>query len=87
MHEKIQSECDHLRERINQTKKEVVDLHDHDDIDSSPDKDLSPGNVPQSCKDNMHANITLAFRHLEDVRMRLGKVMQAAHGGESILDK
>lgn len=33
------------------------------------------------------ANFTLAFRHLEDAKMRLGKVIQALDGGESIYDK
>lgn len=35
----------------------------------------------------MKANTMLAYRHLEDARMRLGKVMQQIHGGESIYDK
>lgn len=33
------------------------------------------------------SNITLAFHHLEDARMRLGKVIQAASGGVSVYDK
>jgi hypothetical protein len=33
------------------------------------------------------ANITLAYRHLEDAAMRLGKVLQARNGGVSIYDK
>jgi hypothetical protein len=33
------------------------------------------------------ANLTLAFRHLEDARMRLGKAIQQVHGGVSIYDK
>ena len=32
------------------------------------------------------ANLMLAHRHLEDARMRLGKVIQALEGGVSILD-
>lgn len=32
------------------------------------------------------ANVTLAFRHVEDAAMRLGKVLQALNGGESIYD-
>jgi hypothetical protein len=32
------------------------------------------------------ANVQLAHRHLEDSRMRLGKVLQAIEGGVSILD-
>ena len=35
----------------------------------------------------MMANYTLAFRHLEDARMRLGKVIQYLEGGTSIFDK
>jgi len=35
----------------------------------------------------MIANIMLAYRHLEDARMRLGKVLQAQDGGTSIYDK
>lgn len=32
------------------------------------------------------ANVTLAFRHTEDAAMRLGKVLQALNGGESVYD-
>lgn len=35
----------------------------------------------------MSANIMLAYRHLEDARMRLGKVIQAYEGGVSVFDK
>ena len=51
------------------------------------DQVLTSPNIPSSRKANMKANITLAFRHLEDARMRLGKVMQAYQGGTSILEK
>lgn len=33
------------------------------------------------------ANATLAYRHLEDASMRLGKAMQALDGGVSVYDK
>jgi hypothetical protein len=33
------------------------------------------------------ANATLAYRHLEDASMRLGKVIQALDGGVSVYDK
>ena len=33
------------------------------------------------------ANVMLTYRHLEDARMRLGKVLQAEDGGVSIYDK
>lgn len=35
----------------------------------------------------MKANIMLAVRHLEDARMRLGKVIQHAEDGVSIYDR
>lgn len=38
-------------------------------------------------KGEMIANLTLVYRHLEDARMRCGKVMQAYQGGISVLDK
>ncbi len=35
----------------------------------------------------MIANLMLAFRHLEDASMRLGKAIQARDGGTSVYDK
>lgn len=35
----------------------------------------------------MKANIMLAYRHLEDARMRLGKAIQAHDGGTSVYEK
>lgn len=35
----------------------------------------------------MKANIMLTVRHLEDARMRVGKILQYAGDGVSILDK
>ncbi len=35
----------------------------------------------------MKANIMLAVRHIEDARMRVGKILQYADDGVSILDK
>lgn len=37
-------------------------------------------------KDEMIANVTLAYRHLEDAAMRLGKAIQAYEGGKGIYD-
>ncbi len=33
------------------------------------------------------ANVTIAYRHLEDASMRLGKALQALDGGVSVYDK
>jgi len=38
-------------------------------------------------KSEMIANLKLAYRHLEDARMRLGKVIQAYDGGKSCYPK
>jgi hypothetical protein len=35
----------------------------------------------------MKANLMLAYRHLEDAAMRLGKVIQVKDGGKSLYDK
>jgi len=86
MEESMESLCADLRKYIEETKGEVADL-----FKSSCFKDenmnLQGAAVPPDQHGNMRANITLAFRHLEDARMRLGKVMQACQGGVSILDK
>lgn len=37
-------------------------------------------------KSEMIANATLAYRHCEDVALRLGKAIQAFEGGKSIYD-
>lgn len=39
--------------------------------------------VSDSWKGEIRANLMLAYRHLEDARMRLGKAIQAFDGGES----
>jgi len=42
---------------------------------------------PEADIAEMLANITLAYRHLEDASMRLGKAIQAYDGGQSVYDK
>lgn len=37
--------------------------------------------------DEMHANITLSYRHMEDAAMRLGKAIQAYDQGKSVYDR
>lgn len=38
-------------------------------------------------KGEIMANLTLAYRHVEDSAMRLGKVLQHGNGGVSVYDK
>ena len=40
---------------------------------------------PSQHAGEMIANLTLAFRHMEDAAMRVGKAIQASEGGESPL--
>lgn len=42
---------------------------------------------PTEDRGEVLANITLAYRHLEDAAMRLGKAIQAYDGGVSVYDK
>lgn len=43
--------------------------------------------VRQTTSSEAAANAMLAFRHLEDASMRLGKAIQALDGGMSVYDK
>lgn len=66
------------RKKLDALEKEVRFLINHDDFTRLPETANGP---------EMRANIMLSFRHLEDARMRLGKVIQAREGGESVYDK
>lgn len=70
--------CDWLRDTIGMVGKSVKKLKDHSMFRRDPGDGEDFG--------EMKANIMLAYRHLEDARMRLGKVKQAMEGGVSILD-
>ena len=48
-----------------------------------PEPGMSLASIPPEA----YANVTIAFRHLEDASMRLGKVIQALDGGVSVYDK
>ena len=73
--------CKALRKAIKVLAAEVNDTHEHgvftdDEVMSS--KVHNPN--------EMHANISLAYRHLEDAAMRIGKAIQAFDGGKSVYD-
>lgn len=74
----IKENCQLLREEIEGLQIRVNSLHHHQDCIGER---LLPG------ASEVHANITLAFRHVEDARMRLGKVIQALDGGISCYTK
>lgn len=71
--------CTENRKAIKEVAVKVKELHQHHQFllyePSKPDYD------------EMHANVTLCYRHLEDAAMRLGKAIQAMDGGTSVYDK
>jgi len=69
----------HLRRGIKEFAKIVLDLKKHKVFQTN-------GPFPAD-KGEMTANIMLAYRHLEDAAMRLGKAIQAYDGGVSVYDK
>lgn len=77
----IKDACNDLRKSILQIGKRVFNLQLHGCFRFSAC--VKPGQDDEE----MMANIILSYRHLEDARMRLGKVIQAYEGGVSIFDK
>lgn len=75
----IKDTCNGLRAQIKKVGDSIKSVHQHHEFDNE-----QSSNEQHS---EMHANITLAYRHIEDARMRLGKVIQAYEGGVSIFDK
>ena len=79
--EEIKVTRNKLRSTIKSLGTTVRALSDHPDfIGTQADGDVAD-------RGEMQANIMLTYRHLEDARMRLGKVIQAQEGGVSIFDK
>ncbi len=69
----------HLRRGLKEFAKIVLDLKKH--------KVFQTNGSDAADKGEMTANIILAYRHLEDAAMRLGKAIQAYDGGVSVYDK
>jgi len=76
----LELECNDLRQEIKRLESVARSLMRHSDVLGAPD--CFPGQ-----RGEMKANIMLTVRHLEDARMRVGKVLQYADDGVSILDK
>jgi len=82
----VQSACDNLRKETEKIKLdlmcltyEVLDLINYIVAKDTPE-------LEKEDKGEQIANAMLAFRHLEDAKMRLGKVIQATVG-QSVYDK
>lgn len=77
----FKNECNDLRRQILTTGDWVRVLMGHPGVQPPTTTDDSARDIGE-----MKANIMLAFRHLEDARMRLGKAIQAFDGGVSVYD-
>lgn len=71
----LKEPCDKIRINIRDLGTCVKDLMKHEGMQ---------GREASVDVGEMKANIMLAYRHLEDARMRLGKVIQAEDGGRSV---
>ena len=77
----LKSICDELRKGILYAGEQLLALKKHPQANDF----FNPQQV--EANKEIQANIMLAYRHLEDARMRIGKVIQAYDGGVSIYDK
>lgn len=78
MTDKFKDTCTELRKEIKNIGDRVKALK-QDDVFKDLPKISDQG--------EMMANIMLTYRHLEDARMRIGKIVQAYDGGTSVYDK
>lgn len=69
------SECEDFRRQLKPIADNLIALC-RDGVDPNPE-----------IRPEVIANVMLAYRHLEDASMRLGKAIQAIDGGISVYDK
>jgi len=73
-----------MRGDIEHVKSKVKNLIGHPEIIGKLEDFTSPTNYKKlEGMSEAQQNIILAYRHLEDARMRLGKAVQAFDGGKS----
>jgi len=72
----FKDDCERLRQMCREVEMEVRGLKKHPELIKNKSEYDS----------EIFANAMLAVRHLEDARMRLGKAIQYADGGESCYD-
>ena len=75
-----------LQDTLEQLRSEIKAVWSTVKFTSDAIKGRDP-NIEGEDKGEMIANTILAYRHLEDAAMRLGKALQAMNGGVSIFDK
>lgn len=69
------SRCEHYRRAIKNVADALILEHRAPVVGDAP-----------AFPDEAIANVMLAYRHLEDASMRLGKAIQALDGGTSVYD-
>ena len=72
-----------LRGKIGDIGKDVKALLQHPDLHVSASTQFA---ADVESKREAGANVMLAFRHLEDARVRVGKVINALDGGVSVYE-
>lgn len=72
--ENFEMKVELVRRYLSKVKKDLLELEQ--EAEGLTDSDVVS-------RDEVGANILLSYRHVEDARMRLGKVFQACNGGES----
>ncbi|HEX4355414.1 MAG TPA: hypothetical protein VHZ95_20955 [Polyangiales bacterium] len=75
--------ANHIRAEMKAMAKDVNELRLRLPTLITPDGDRAQ----LLSKSEAIANATIAYRHLEDASMRLGKVLQALDGGVSVYDR
>ena len=90
----IEGSWEQIMNELEAFKTAVDALRHHIQIDAKATKDLKTAPmfhclppIERADYPEALANVMLAYRHLEDARMRLGKVLQAMDGGVSVYDK
>lgn len=78
----LEDECNSQRAACKAIEKDLRALKDKIANDRRGQEDSFPGQTSE-----MLGQISLAFRHLEDARMRIGKVIQYSGDGVSCFDK
>ena len=79
------AECSLLRSTLKTCGEQVYRLKQHPATQRLVEFH-SLGAKPESEQGEMNANLMLAYRHVEDAIMRLGKAIQAFDGGKSVHD-
>jgi hypothetical protein len=78
----LDDECNFIRGEIKALEKRCRDVKRKIEMDRRGQEDSFPGQTGE-----ILGQVTLAFRHLEDARMRIGKVIQYSGDGVSCFDK